>query len=66
MEGLISTSTMKAIEFVFLFGLVFGFCFWQLRALKKLERERLAREREEAARTNDGSAEDASATTAPR
>lgn len=41
MDGyVISYGTAKAIEFVFLFGLVFAFGFHQLRELKRLERQR--------------------------
>lgn len=37
------------IELVLVFGLVLAFAFFQLRSLKKLERERLARQAEEKA-----------------
>lgn len=39
---------LALIELVFVFGMVLVFAIWQLRSLKKLERERQAREAEEA------------------
>jgi hypothetical protein len=52
---MISFETAKGLEFFMIFGALFAFGFWQLREVNKL-----AREREQAARAAKASSEEES------